>query len=147
VAYRIEVATEVTRELEEALAALLPQLNPRIHAPTTERLRALIGDDSVTVLIARDERSIIGTATVFLYTTPAWAKALVEDVVVDEHARGRGVGEALVRSCVEVARRGGADMVELQSASHREAANRLYPRLGFERRDTNFYRLTFDPPA
>lgn len=129
------------------MAALLPQLNPRLRGPAADRLRALIGDDAVTVLIARDGASIIGTATVVLYSTPAWAKALVEDVVVDEHARGRGVGEALVRACIDVARRGGADMVELKSASHREAANRLYPRLGFERRETNVYRLTFDPPA
>jgi GNAT superfamily N-acetyltransferase len=143
VAIRIETASDVTPELEGALAMLLPQLNPNIPAPAADRLRELIAKESVTLLIARDEAAIVGTATVIVYKTPAWNKALVEDVVVDESARGRGAGEALVRACIDVARRSGARMVELQSASFREAANRLYPRLGFERRDTNFYRLTF----
>lgn len=134
----------MTPELELALAVLLPQLNPKIPAPTAERLRALIADASVTLLIARDKSAIVGTATVIVYKTPAWIKALVEDVVVDERARGRGAGEALMRACLDVARERGAQMVELQSASFREAANRLYPRLGFERRDTNFYRMTLD---
>ena len=140
---RIERATEATPELEAALAVLLPQLNPKIRL-RPDRLRELMADKSATLLIARDEAAIVGTATVILYRTPAWLKALVEDVVVDEGARDHGVGEALVRACIDVARSGGADMVELQSASFREAANRLYPRLGFERRDTNFYRLVLD---
>jgi GNAT superfamily N-acetyltransferase len=144
VAFRIEAATDVTPELEQALAALMRQLNPKIPAPTPDRLRELVANESVTLLIARDEAAIVGTATVIVYRTPAWSKALVEDVVVDHGARGRGAGEALVRACVDVAREQGAQMVELQSASFREAANRLYPRLGFERRDTNFYRLTLD---
>jgi GNAT superfamily N-acetyltransferase len=142
VGLHIEAATDVTPELEEALALLLPQLNPKIQAPTANRLRELIASESVTLLIASDDAAIVGTATVILYKTPAWNKALVEDVVVDEAARGRGAGEALVRACIDFARKSGAQMVELQSASFREAANRLYPRLGFERRDTNFYRLT-----
>jgi ribosomal protein S18 acetylase RimI-like enzyme len=79
---------------------------------------------------------------VVVYVTPIWRKARIEDVVVDSAARGRGVGEALVRACIEVARKRGAGMVELQSARSRDAANRLYPRLGFELRDSNVYRLT-----
>jgi ribosomal protein S18 acetylase RimI-like enzyme len=86
-------------------------------------------------------QQIVGIATVIVYTTPIWRKARIEDVVVDQAARGRGVGEALVKECVEVARRGGAGIVELQSARSREAANRLYPRLGFELRNSNVYRL------
>jgi ribosomal protein S18 acetylase RimI-like enzyme len=78
---------------------------------------------------------------VVVYTTPIWVKARIEDVVVDQTAREQGVGEALVRECIEMARRRGAGIVELQSARSREAANRLYPRLGFELRDSNVYRL------
>jgi GNAT superfamily N-acetyltransferase len=83
----------------------------------------------------------VGTAAVVVYTTPIWVKARIEDVVVDQAARGHGVGEALVKACIEVARTRGAGIVELQSARSREAANRLYPRLGFELRDSNVYRL------
>jgi len=71
-------------------------------------------------------------------------KARIEDVVVDERARGRGVGEALIGECINVARQRGAQLVELQSARRREAANRLYPRLGFELRESNLYRMKLD---
>ncbi len=142
VSVRIEAATEVTAELREALAALLPQLNPSLPIPSIEHLAAVVADPAVTLLTARDGSQIVGVAAVVVYTTPIWLKARIEDVVVDQAARGRGAGEALVRECVEVARRGGAGIVELQSARSREAANRLYPRLGFALRDSNVYRLT-----
>ncbi len=138
---RIEAATEATQELLDALASLLPQLNPQLKPLTMERLSTVIGDPATTLLVARDDAHIVGAAAVLVYSTPAFVKARIEDVVVDEHARGKGVGEALVRRCVEVARERGADIVELQSARWREVANRLYPRLGFELRESNLYRL------
>jgi ribosomal protein S18 acetylase RimI-like enzyme len=138
---RVEVASEATAELEHALAELLPQLNPALAGPTHESLTALLADPATTLLVAYGGAAIVGTATVVVYTTPAWVKARIEDVVVDERARGRGIGEALVRECLNVARERGASVAELQSATHREAANRLYPRMGFELRKSNVYRL------
>jgi len=140
-ALRIEAATEATSELRDALAVLLPQLNASLPIPSLDHLAAVLADPAATLLIARDGPLVVGAAAVVVYTTPVWIKARIEDVVVDEAARGRGVGEALVRECIEVARRRGAGIVELQSARSREAANRLYPRLGFELRDSNVYRL------
>ncbi len=139
---RIESATEASAELQGVLAALLPQLNQSVPVPSLDHLKAMVADPAVTLLLARDGSEIVGTAAVVVYVTPIWVKARIEDVVVDQAARGRGVGEALVRECIEVARHRGAAIVELQSARSREAANRLYPRLGFERRDSNVYRLT-----
>jgi ribosomal protein S18 acetylase RimI-like enzyme len=141
VTVRIEIATAATAELQAALARLLPQLNPSSPIPTLDHLNAMVADPSVTLLVARDGRDVVGTAAVVVYTTPIWLKARIEDVVVDEAARGRGVGEALVRGCIDAARERGAAIVELQSARSREVANRLYPRLGFELRDSNVYRL------
>src|SRR6266545_101293 len=100
-AVRIEAASEVTSELQDAMAALLPQLNPALAIPTHEELAAVLADPAVTLLLARDGQSIVGTATVIVFRTPAWAKARVEDVVVDQGARGRGVGESLVTRCLE----------------------------------------------
>jgi len=139
---RIEAAIEATPELRHALAALLPQLNPSLPIPSLEHLAAVVADPAVTLLVARDGPAIVGIAAVVVYATPIWLKARIEDVVVDAAARGRGVGESLVKECIEVARRRGAGIVELQSARSREAANRLYPRLGFALRDSNVYRLT-----
>jgi ribosomal protein S18 acetylase RimI-like enzyme len=141
VTVRIEAATEATPDLRDALANLLPQLNPSLPIPSVEHLAAMMADPASTLLVARDGPLIVGTAAVVVYTTPIWVKARIEDVVVDQAARGRGVGEALVKACIEVARRRGAGIVELQSARSREAANRLYPRLGFALRDSNVYRL------
>jgi ribosomal protein S18 acetylase RimI-like enzyme len=137
----VEAATEATPELERALALLMPQLNPALAGPTREELLEVLADPATTLLVAKEEAAIVGTATVIVYTTPAWTKARIEDLVVDEGKRGHGVGEALVKECLNVARERGAGVVELQSARKREGANRLYPRLGFERRESNVYRL------
>ncbi len=138
---RIEAATEATQELLDALTTLLPQLNPRLEPLSMERLSRVIGDPATTLLLARDDGGIVGAAAVLVYATPAFVKARIEDVVVDENSRGKGVGDALVRRCIEVARERGAEIVELQSARWREVANRLYPRLGFQLRESNLYRL------
>ena len=144
VVLKIEAATQATPKLARALASLLPQLNATLVAPTQPELAAVLSDPATTLLVASENGAIVATATVIVYTTPAWVKARIEDVVVDERARGRGVGEALIRECINVARQRGAQLVELQSARRREAANRLYPRLGFELRESNLYRMKLD---
>ena len=140
---QIEAATEATPELHAALARLLPQLNPRLAVPDLDRLRRLVADPAVTVLIARDGAEIVGTTTVIVYTTPFWIKARLDEVVVDAGARGKGVGEALINASLEVARAHGVQVVELQSGRgpNREAAHRLYERLGFQIRDTDVFRI------
>jgi GNAT superfamily N-acetyltransferase len=138
---RIEAVTEATPEVHAALAHLLPQLNDQLPVPTMERLQALVADPAATLLLARDGEEVVGTTTVIVYTTPFWIKARLDEVVVDESARGKGVGAALVSSALNVAREKGAQVAELQSGLQREAANRLYPRMGFKRRETNVYRI------
>jgi GNAT superfamily N-acetyltransferase len=141
---RIETVTEATSEVQAALAKLLPQLNASLPIPTMERLQAIVADPAVTLLLARDGRDVVGTTTVIVYTTPFWIKARLDEVVVDEAARGKGVGAALVKAALDVARARGAQVAELQSGVQREVANRLYPRMGFKRRETNVYRITLD---
>jgi GNAT superfamily N-acetyltransferase len=138
---RIEAVTEATPGVHEALARLLPQLNPDLPVPTMERLRALVADPSATLLLARDGEEVVGTTTLIVFATPFWIKARLDEVVVDAAARGKGVGAALVQACLDLAREKGAQVAELQSGVQREAANRLYPRMGFKRRETNVYRI------
>jgi GNAT superfamily N-acetyltransferase len=138
---KITPVTEATPEVHAALARLLPQLNPQLTVPTMERLQAIVEDPAVTLLLARDGEQIVGTTTVIVYTTPFWIKARLDEVVVDESARGKGVGAALVQASLDLARENGVEVVELQSGVHREAANRLYPRMGFKLRETNVYRI------
>ena len=91
-------------------------------------------------MVARDGPLIVGTAAVIIYTTPIWVKARIEDVVVDESARGRGVAEALIRAALQHAAASGARTVDLTSRPSRVEAGRLYERTGFKLRDTRLYR-------
>jgi ribosomal protein S18 acetylase RimI-like enzyme len=139
----IQRVTEVDDSLVRAIQRLVPQLNPTVPPPTREHLEALVASGSARLLVARDSADggeIVGMLTVAWYPLPTGVRVWIEDVVVDDAARGRGVGEALVRGGLDEARTLGASRVELTSRPEREAANRLYPRVGFEKRATNAYR-------
>jgi GNAT superfamily N-acetyltransferase len=140
---RVEVVTEATPELQAVLGRLLPQLNPTLGPPDLERLERLIADPAVTLLVAKDGAEIVGTTTVIVYTTPFWIKARLDEVVVDADARGKGVGEALVKAALDVGREHGAQVAELQSGrgEARQAAHRLYERMGFKIRETDVLRI------
>jgi GNAT superfamily N-acetyltransferase len=139
----VEVAREATDEIQAALARLLPQLNPTLPVPDRERLQRLVADPAVTLLVAKDGDEIVGTTTVIVYTTPFWIKARLDEVVVDAGARGKGIGEALVKAALDVGRANGAQVAELQSGrgEMRQAAHRLYERIGFTIRDSDVMRI------
>src|SRR5207244_6572700 len=140
---RVEAVHEATPRLLAALARLLPQLNPKLRVPDLERLQRLIADPAATLLVATEGDEIVGTITVIVYTTPFWIKARLDEVVVDDSARGQGVGEALVKAALEIGRERGAQVAELQSGRGpaRQAAHRLYLRLGFKIRDSDVLRI------
>ena len=135
---RIEQVTEATPELVDTIERLLPQLSEARTPPTLEELRQTVADE--TMLLARDDDGrILGTLTLVTYRVASGPKARIEDVIVDGDARGQGVGEALVREALRRATELGVRYVELTSMPYREAANRLYRRLGFVRKPTNVY--------
>ena len=145
---RVEVreATEVDGALVGAMARLIPQLSNSNPPPDAVALEAIVSSDASVLLLAIDpaatgEAAILGSMTLVLFRIPTGLRAWIEDVVVDEGARGRGVGEALNRAAIERARRQGATTVDLTSRPSRVVANRLYQRLGFQERSTNVYRL------
>jgi ribosomal protein S18 acetylase RimI-like enzyme len=143
----IREATEVTPELVEAFERLTPQLSSSSPAPTSGELAEIVASDATVLLVAVDDarsgaEAIVGSMTLALFRIPTGLRAWIEDVVVDDAARGSGVGEALNRRALEVARARGARTVDLTSRPSREAANRLYQRIGFEPRATNVYRYT-----
>lgn len=100
--------------------------------------------DANTVLIARADREIVGTLTLVMVPVPSGLRARVEDVVVDAAARGHGVAGLLMHKALQIAREAGARTVDLTSRPDREAANRLYERLGFRVRESTVYRLALD---
>ena len=137
----IEIAAEPTDELVDAFARLIPQLSKSSPPPARDELAAMIGSDASDVLVARVDGRIAGTLTLVTFRIPTGVRAWIEDVVVDDSARGHGVGEALNQFALDLARRKGAKTVDLTSRPSREAANRLYQRIGFVARDTNVYRF------
>ena len=137
----VEVAAHVDDALVEAVGRLVPQLSTSTPPPSRIELEVIVAGPSTMLLLARHDRAIVGMLTLALFRIPTGIRAWIEDVVVDATARGRGVGEALTREAVRIAGTHGARTVELTSRPSREAANRLYQRLGFEQRETNVYRI------
>jgi ribosomal protein S18 acetylase RimI-like enzyme len=138
------IATECNAELREAMDRLVPQLSKSNPPPTDEALQEMIDSDASILFMARDETGILGTLTLILFRIPTGIRAWIEDVIVDEAARGKGVGRILNEAAIDHALAAGAITVDLTSRPSREAANRLYQRIGFVQRDTNVYR--FSPP-
>ena len=140
---QVEECTRVDDALVAAMAALIPQLSSSNPPPDRAQLESIAASDACHLLLARDDDgTILGSLTLVVFPIPTGIRAWIEDVVVDGDARGRGVGEELNRFALDMARRLGARTVDLTSRPSREAANRLYQRIGFEARDTNVYRFS-----
>jgi ribosomal protein S18 acetylase RimI-like enzyme len=135
----VERVTHVDESLRAGIAALLPQLSSSRAAPDLPTLGELVAAPGTRLFVARDDNAVLGMLTLVLYRVPTGLRAWIHDVVVDEAARGRGVGEALTKEALRLATDVGAISVELTTRPERAAANRLYRRLGFERRETNVY--------
>jgi ribosomal protein S18 acetylase RimI-like enzyme len=134
----IEQVTEADEQLVGTVAHLLAQLTEARTPPTLEQLRETVTGQ--TLLVARDgDGAVLGMLTLVLYRVSSGLKGRIEDVVVDGTARGRGIGEALTREGMRRAGEAGVLMLELTSMPYRQAANRLYRRLGFVRKPTNVY--------
>jgi ribosomal protein S18 acetylase RimI-like enzyme len=136
--------TTVDEEVASALARLLPQLSSSAEPLTPEGIGRLVDHPSVILLVARIDGRIVGTLTLVWFPLPTGERARIEDVVVDESARGQGVGAALTVEALRLAEEFGARSVDLTSRPSRVAANRLYQRLGFQERDSRVYRFARD---
>ncbi len=137
-------AKEVTDELEEAFRCLVPQLSSSAPAPSREQIQEMVDSPAVILLMARDEGKLVGSLSLVVFRIPTGVRAWIEDVVVDQGTRGKGIGEALTRAALERAQELGVKTVDLTSRPSREAANRLYQRVGFQPRQTNLYRYTIN---
>lgn len=136
----ISICETIDQNIVSAFAQLIPQLSSSNPAPDGAALRRIVDHDATTLFLAHLDGRIVGSLTLAVFPIPTGVRAWIEDVVVDEGVRGHGVGEALNRAALERARSLGAITVDLTSRPSREAANRLYKRLGFVERETNVYR-------
>ena len=136
---RIERVTEPDERLAAAVARLVPQLSPARTPPTLAELTELAAAPGTSLLVAFEDDDVLGMLTLVLYRVPTGVRGWIHDVVVDEAARGRGVGGELTTEALRLAESAGAISVELTTRADRAEANRLYQRHGFERRETNVY--------
>jgi ribosomal protein S18 acetylase RimI-like enzyme len=144
VTVHVEVLREVTDEAVEAFRRLTPQLSSSADPPDHGALNRIVSSSASTLLIARSGDEIAGTLTLVMFPIPTGFRAWIEDVIVDEAARGQGIGEILTTEALNLAQAAGARTVDLTSRPSREAAGRLYERVGFKSRSTRLYRYTFD---
>ena len=143
----IEEATEATPEVVAAIQRLVPQVSSTAAAPTEAEVAEMVASPATVLLLARnDQGEIVGTLTLALFRIPTGLRAWIEDVVTDRSAQRQGVGAALTQEALRRAAEAGARTVDLTSRASREDANRLYQRLGFERRETNVYRAQVGRP-
>ncbi len=140
----VETLDEVTDEAVEAFGRLLPQLSRSAKPLDAAALAAVASSPAVTVLVARSDDRIVGSLSLVIFRIPTGLRAWIEDVVVDEAARGQGVGAMLTREALRLARAAGVRTVDLSTRPSRVAAGRLYEREGFKQRETRMYRYSFD---
>ena len=140
----VKQVREVSGPLLDALARLMPQLSPRLAAPSSERLQAIVTSPSAALFAAEGGDRILGLLTLVWYDVPSGRKAWIEDVVVDAEARGTGAGRALVAAALEHAAAVGAEKVQLTSNPAREAARALYRKIGFEEAGTTVFAIKTD---
>lgn len=139
---QIDIVTRADEELYEAFLRLVPQLTNNNPPPSLDGLATLVQEASSTLMVAHDDSGqIIGALTLVVYRVPTGIRSIIEDVIVDLSARGQGVGEALMQRAIELAREKGASNIALTSNPMRMAANSLYLKMGFKKRETNAYQL------
>ena len=136
----VEEIDRATPELVASLNSLLPQLSSSADDLSLGDVEAIVESAASTMFVARTGDVVVGTLTLVVFSIPSGRRAWIEDVVVDEGARGSGVGEALTKAALESARERGVRTVDLTSRPSRDAANAMYVKLGFEVRETNVYR-------
>ncbi|MCY3924857.1 MAG: GNAT family N-acetyltransferase [bacterium] len=141
---QIYEAAECDGETVAAVQRLVPQLSTSAALPSPEQVGELCDAEATVLLLARLDGAVVGMLVLVLFRLPTGMRAWLEDVVVEEPVRGRGVGEALAREALRLAAKAGARSVDLTSRPSRVDAVRLYERLGFERRETGVYRWRGD---
>lgn len=142
---KVEIVTTLTPAIVDAVARLVPQLSRSAPPLDDEKLGEIVAAPATDLFIAIDDTgTIVGMATLVTFRIPTGVRAWIEDVVVDDTGRGQGVGTALTEAMVARAAEHGARTVDLTSRPSRDAANRMYQKAGFVRRDTNVYRYESD---
>lgn len=136
-----ERLTVATQEILDQINVLLRQLSKRVPACTLELLKNIVASDTLELWVVKDEETLLGMGELAIVLKPEGIIAQIEDVVVDEEQRGKGIGKMISEKLIERARARNARVIQLSSRPARIAANALYAKLGFKSHETNSYYL------
>lgn len=136
--------TASSAQLSEALERLLSQLSQSAQMPNSQQIELLLKSENTHLFVAEREGEILGMLSLVVVDIPTGRKAWIEDVVVDEKARGLHIGVALVEKAKDVAAELGAKKIYLTSNPSRKAAHALYKKCGFEEYDTSVFRMNIE---
>ena len=141
----IREITAFKPEIKDQVDDLLKLLVTRKVDLSSTLLKELISNDNSHLFFAFDKNdNCMGMLTLGIYVSPTGKKACIEDVVVGEAYRGTGVGEGLMKFAIDFSKDKQVKLLQLTSNPARVAANKLYVKLGFERKETNVYNMKFD---
>jgi ribosomal protein S18 acetylase RimI-like enzyme len=146
-AVEIKEVSAITPAVAQAIADMVRQLSSSARVPSRSELEQIAHSPATVLLAARNADKIVGMLTLVIFRIPTGVRGIIEDVVVDEAYRGRGIAEALTREALARSEAAGARTLDLTSRPSREAANRLYQKLGFHKRDSNVYRFSLGEDA
>jgi ribosomal protein S18 acetylase RimI-like enzyme len=133
----------INEHILAGMTRLLPHLAQSAPVLTLERVQSVTWSPLTSLFLAIDESTgeIVGMLTLAIFDAITGRRAHIEDVVVDNECRGKGVGKLLLQKAITIAQTEfGANSIDLTSRPEREAANKLYQKVGFARRETNVYR-------
>ena len=122
---------------------LLPQLSKTPKRLSLNFLNSIVKDKNTWLVVAKDGAQIVGMATLILTISPNGKRAKVEDVVVDENHRGKGIGEEISKKLIAIAKSKKVRRIELTTGQRRIAAHKLYEKVGFKKVDSDVYRIIF----
>ena len=136
----VELRRATSKSLKE-INNLLPQLSKTAKPISLKALQTIVKNKDICLVVSRDRERIMGMGTLVIMHTVVGVRARIEDVVVDEIYRGKGIGEKISKELIALARKKKVRSIELSSRPSRTVANKLYKKLGFKKRDTNVYNL------
>lgn len=141
---KVEIATTVTSEIADAITELISQLTDSLSKPSCDYLRQILESDTTTLFLAKENDKIVGMLSLIIYLVPSGKKSWIEDVVIDNHSRGKGIAKQLIEQAFSFAKNQGVEKIDLTSNNKRIAAHQLYKKLDFVKRDTSVFRKTLD---
>jgi len=142
---KIKQLTTASQDVLNVINSLLPVLSEDMPLLTYDKLVEIINSDNIMIFVAEENGEIVGMMTFVTYRIPSGLKAWIEDVVVDNSKQGKGIGRALIEKAIEYANQLNILKVDLTTAPFRVAANALYQKIGFTKRETNVYRILLIP--